>query len=166
MNCCFVIHTRRRRINRKKVVATESALRGRACKPLADGSVLFCGKGAMTQRLKIPLGLSERDHNREVHRDVAEMERFELSRRFTHPTPLAGEPLRPTWVHLRIKHIFILLPRHPACSEKMAEKVGFEPTVPFGITGFQDQLLKPLGHLSTSGQRIGPRLAQHLWQTP
>ena len=103
MNCCFVIHTRRRRINRKKVVATESALRGRACKPLADGSVLFCGKGAMTQRLKIPLGLSERDHNREVHRDVAEMERFELSRRFTHPTPLAGEPLRPTWVHLRIK---------------------------------------------------------------
>ena len=28
------------------------------------------------------------------------------------------------------------------------EKVGFEPTVPFGITGFQDQLLKPLGHLS------------------
>ena len=30
------------------------------------------------------------------------------------------------------------------------EKVGFEPTVPFGITGFQDQLLKPLGHLSES----------------
>ena len=28
------------------------------------------------------------------------------------------------------------------------EKVGFEPTVPFGITGFQDRLLKPLGHLS------------------
>ena len=26
--------------------------------------------------------------------------------------------------------------------------MGFEPTVPFGITGFQDQLLKPLGHLS------------------
>ena len=37
---------------------------------------------------------------------VAEMERFELSRRFTHPTPLAGEPLRPTWVHLRIKNIY------------------------------------------------------------
>ena len=32
----------------------------------------------------------------------------------------------------------------------MAERVGFEPTVPFGITGFQDQLLKPLGHLSMS----------------
>ena len=30
----------------------------------------------------------------------------------------------------------------------MAERVGFEPTVPCGITGFQDQLLKPLGHLS------------------
>ena len=29
-----------------------------------------------------------------------------------------------------------------------AERVGFEPTVPCGITGFQDQLLKPLGHLS------------------
>ena len=30
----------------------------------------------------------------------------------------------------------------------LAERVGFEPTAPFGITGFQDQLLKPLGHLS------------------
>ena len=28
------------------------------------------------------------------------------------------------------------------------EKVGFEPTAPFGVTGFQDRLLKPLGHLS------------------
>ena len=26
--------------------------------------------------------------------------------------------------------------------------MGFEPTVPLSITGFQDQLLKPLGHLS------------------
>ena len=31
-----------------------------------------------------------------------------------------------------------------------AEKVGFEPTAPCGVTGFQDQLLKPLGHLSMS----------------
>ena len=31
---------------------------------------------------------------------------------------------------------------------RKTERVGFEPTVPFGITGFQDQLLKPLGHLS------------------
>ena len=30
----------------------------------------------------------------------------------------------------------------------LAERVGFEPTVPLGITGFQDRLLKPLGHLS------------------
>ena len=30
----------------------------------------------------------------------------------------------------------------------MAESVGFEPTVPFGITSFQDWLLKPLGQLS------------------
>ena len=29
-----------------------------------------------------------------------------------------------------------------------AEKVGFEPTAPYGVTGFQDRLLKPLGHLS------------------
>ena len=28
--------------------------------------------------------------------------------------------------------------------------MGFEPTVPCEITGFQDQLLKPLGHLSSS----------------
>ena len=32
----------------------------------------------------------------------------------------------------------------------MAERVGFEPTVPCDITGFQDRLLKPLGHLSTA----------------
>ena len=32
----------------------------------------------------------------------------------------------------------------------MAERVGFEPTVVLPITGFQDQLLKPLGHLSKS----------------
>ena len=41
---------------------------------------------------------------------------------------------------------------HKALTEKMikmAERVGFEPTAPFGVTGFQDQLLKPLGHLST-----------------
>ena len=36
----------------------------------------------------------------------------------------------------------------------MAERVGFEPTVPFDITGFQDQLLKPLGHLSTISKII------------
>ena len=30
----------------------------------------------------------------------------------------------------------------------LAEEVGFEPTVPFDITSFQDWLLKPLGHSS------------------
>ena len=35
-------------------------------------------------------------------------------------------------------------------SARATEKVGFEPTAPFGVTGFQDQLLKPLGHLSMS----------------
>ena len=31
----------------------------------------------------------------------------------------------------------------------MAERVGFEPTAHCCVTGFQDQLLKPLGHLSS-----------------
>ena len=30
----------------------------------------------------------------------------------------------------------------------VAERVGFEPTVAYAITSFQDWLLKPLGHLS------------------
>ena len=34
--------------------------------------------------------------------------------------------------------------------KELAEREGFEPPVPFGITGFQDQRLKPLGHLSIS----------------
>ena len=38
----------------------------------------------------------------------------------------------------------------------VAERVGFEPTVPFSITGFQDQLLKPLGHLSVNMSRCDP----------
>ena len=39
----------------------------------------------------------------------------------------------------------------------MAERVGFEPTVPLSITGFQDQLLKPLGHLSLNGDPSATR---------
>ena len=31
---------------------------------------------------------------------------------------------------------------------RLAEREGFEPPVPFDITGFQDQRHKPLGHLS------------------
>ena len=67
---------------------------------------------------------------------MAEKEGFEPSRPLTRPTPLAGEPLQPLeYFSNYVKYT-------------MAEGVGFEPTVPFGITGFQDQLLKPLGHLS------------------
>ena len=36
----------------------------------------------------------------------------------------------------------------------LAERVGFEPTVPCGITGFQDRLLKPLGHLSVLWNKV------------
>lgn len=43
----------------------------------------------------------------------------------------------------------------------MAEKVGFEPTVPFGITGFQDRLHKPLGHLSKLSNKIAELLYQN-----
>ena len=38
--------------------------------------------------------------------------------------------------------------------EKLAEREGFEPPVPFGITGFQDQRLQPLGHLSKAQPAI------------
>ena len=53
------------------------------------------------------------------------------------PNPLAGilEPL---------EYFSILV----IIEFNLAERVGFEPTVPLSITGFQDQLLKPLGHLS------------------
>jgi hypothetical protein len=34
--------------------------------------------------------------------------------------------------------------------KKVAERVGFEPTVPCGIASFQDWCLKPLGHLSVT----------------
>ena len=54
---------------------------------------------------------------------------------FTQPNPLAGDPLEPLEYFSKIKL-------------EVAERVGFEPTVPHDITGFQDQLLKPLGHLS------------------
>ena len=33
----------------------------------------------------------------------------------------------------------------------MAARVGFEPTDVCGVAGFQDQFLKPLGHLTTKG---------------
>ena len=41
-------------------------------------------------------------------------------------------------------------PLQPLEYHSVAERVGFEPTVLCSITGFQDQLLKPLGHLSVT----------------
>ena len=38
----------------------------------------------------------------------------------------------------------------------MAEREGFEPPVPFDITGFQDQRHQPLGHPSADGTDSRP----------
>src|SRR5512134_680738 len=35
----------------------------------------------------------------------------------------------------------------------MAERVGFEPTVPFGYNGFRDRPIQPLSHLSARSGR-------------
>jgi hypothetical protein len=43
----------------------------------------------------------------------------------------------------------------------MAEGVGFEPTAPFGVTGFQDQLLKPLGHPSNRNYQQKQNIVYH-----
>ena len=42
--------------------------------------------------------------------------------------------------------------------------MGFEPTAPCGVTGFQDQLLKPLGHLSITVllYQIGPIISNNV----
>ena len=64
------------------------------------------------------------------------VERIRTSAPVTQPNDLANRPLQPLEYFSR------------SCAF-LAERVGFEPTVPSGITGFQDRLLKPLGHLST-----------------
>ena len=51
-----------------------------------------------------------------------------------------------TWVFLHMVNYQIYA--ESLNQEVLAERVGFEPTVPCGITGFQDQLHKPLGHHS------------------
>jgi hypothetical protein len=62
-----------------------------------------------------------------------------LNPRAGHPTyALSRGAPSATWVLLRIIVYTIYL----------AEREGFEPPAPFGVTGFQDQLHKPLGHLS------------------
>ena len=52
------------------------------------------------------------------------------------------------WVLLQIAKYINLMKGTTVSQIFQTESVGFEPTVPFGITGFQDQLLKPLGQLS------------------
>ena len=73
---------------------------------------------------------------------LAEKEGFEPSRRSTRPTPLAGEPLRPLGYFSK------------SGSEKIWRREWDSNPRPFRVTGFQDRLLKPLGHLSVwrSGQ--------------
>ena len=74
---------------------------------------------------------------------MAEKMGFEPMLPLTNTNGLANRPLQPLeYFSGRICAIPIKL---------VAERVGFEPTVPFGITGFQDQLHKPLGHLSIVG---------------
>ena len=75
-------------------------------------------------------GLRRRGGEREI-RTLAPVSR---------PTPLAGEPLRPKLGYFSIAGLIE--------SEELAERTGFEPAVPLGITSFQDWLHKPLGHLS------------------
>ncbi len=71
---------------------------------------------------------------------MAEKKGFEPLRAFYTPTPLAGEPLRPLGY---FSESFVFMKR-----ERMAERVGFEPTARCRVTGVQDRLLKALGHLS------------------
>ena len=79
----------------------------------------------------------------EIRMLCAQMERFELSHRLSQSTPLAGEPLEP------LGYICLCGCANFVAQAKLeAEREGFEPPVPFDITGFQDQRLKPLGHLS------------------
>ena len=58
---------------------------------------------------------------------MAEKEGFEPSRRYTRPTPLAGEPLRPLG--------YFSIGLH--ASMKVAEREGFEPPEPLSSTVFK-----------------------------
>jgi hypothetical protein len=61
---------------------------------------------------------------------MAEREGFEPSRGLSSPTRLAGERFRP------LSHL-----------SRLAEGVGFEPTVWNTYNSFQDYRLRPLGHI-------------------
>ena len=72
---------------------------------------------------------------------VARKERFELSHRLPQSTPLAGEPLIATWV---------LPQKYKNGGDGRIRTHGH-----VNVNGFQDRLLKPLGHISI--QRRLPR---------
>ena len=73
---------------------------------------------------------------------MAEKMGFEPMLPLSNTNGLANRPLQPLeYFSIAVKTFTSMI---------LAERVGFEPTVPCGITGFQDQLLKPLGHLSTN----------------
>ena len=67
----------------------------------------------------------------------------------TNPNGLANHPLQPLEYFSRLYKVLV------------AERVGFEPTAPCGVTGFQDQLLKPLGHLSIMSSTLYRILAKN-----
>ena len=79
-------------------------------------------------------GVCARTFRRYINR--YEEEGFEPSMELSPHTRLAGERLQPARPSLRA-----------GSPKKMAEGVGFEPTV-LSHSGFQDRLLKPLGHPS------------------
>ena len=56
------------------------------CFSSENASVPFWGKGGMTERLKIPLGLFERDGGREIHRDVITTDNIDILLRLLNKT--------------------------------------------------------------------------------
>ena len=80
---------------------------------------------------------------------MAEKMGFEPMRPLTNPNDLANRPLQPLEYFSRLNVIVLAYYQTIISVPLLAERVGFEPTAPYGVTGFQDQLLKPLGHLSS-----------------
>ena len=97
---------------------------------------------------------------------MAEMERFELSRRFTHPTPLAGEPLRPTWVHLRIKNIYFTAAASCLLRKKWRRRWDSNPRYLSVSLVFKTSSLNPSDTSPHRGKVYRPHQMQHFWQTP
>ena len=68
---------------------------------------------------------------------------------FIHPTPLAGEPLRPLGYFCKSYEI-----------KKCGGESGIRTNGHLRVAGFQDRFLQPLGHLSITG---GCPPLEHLW---